>query len=409
MAFEDTFARADGPLGSPWVEFSDGTATTTTWGIDTNRAVYMGDILYPGHPDWPGDPAVNTTSVGATVDVGSPNMAVEWDSIETTNVRRHIFRYKNPTSWLAVASTGGNRDTMYLVARNGGTTTTLATTTVTGWQQKRVRVEAVGTQIDVYVDGTHAMTATSSHNLTETRAGIAGMPRGYPGGTFTDNFTRADASTLGAPWTEHSGTWGIDTNRAVYLTPMPAGTNIRAATIDLKSPIQTVEWEWTALEKGPSYHAFRYQDINNFWFVSGTGSPTTTMYLFQRSGGTSTIRATATGVTWGPGYRLRIEAGASKIEVFSDSTKVISHTVTAPVNAATRAGISGNAASGGGLNLTRWTRFWAEGQSIDYETFPQSVDNGVRLTGLHWTRFWASKWPIRKGSRLLGCGRGRRG
>ena len=285
MAFEDSFTRADADtLGSPWTHL-DGQSLGSKFGVRSGEARYLGPL--DTAPAYVSGGKYYSTQL-ATVDVGSADMAVEWN-LKGPAAGGTIylpFRYATGTgpqyidNTLGLYSTTADPDTLYLIA---GTSTALGSTTTSGWRTgDTIRAEAVGTAIKIYIGGVLKISATSSVGSSNTRAGF--------GGNATTN------------WTD---------GKAAYH----AGSGIGAATVDTGSNIQTVEWEWSALAKGASYQIFRYTDINNFWLVAGTGGSATTMYLFQRSGGTDYVRSTATGVTWGPGYTLRVEAGSSNIVV----------------------------------------------------------------------------------------------
>ena len=381
MILTDTFDRADADsLGSPWVDVAG------DWGVRSNNGRYIGGLEYPGSPGWPGGLAPSV-DVASLVDVGSADMAVEWDLTPGSPHARRLFRASSATNGLAIASQLESPDTLaiYRLDDSPYANSLERSISAPGWQSERVRVECVGSTVSVYVAGDLVGSPTITAKATLTKAGIGGNAIGWdPTGAFSDSFTRSDASTLGSPWTAHAGTWGIDSNRAKYVS----GTGTGAATVDLGSPIQTVEWTWSALAKGPSFHIFRFSGPTNFWFVAGTGSSATTLYLFQRSGVTDHLWATATGVTWGPGSTLRVEAGASDIKVYSGGTLVITHTVSPGYGS--RAGIGGNM-DDANLATTRWSSFSGEGVDTDAAI---GGSTGPWLNDLDWTRFYCSPWPI---------------
>lgn len=402
MAFEDSFTRADADsLGSPWVHL-DGHSLGAKFGVRSGEARFLGPLdTAPtlSSPDY-----FSTQLV--TVDVGSADMAVEWnvEGPASGGALYLPFRYATGTAprynsnTLGLYSTRANPDTLYLLA---GSSTVLGSFTVPGWRTgDTIRVEAVGTAIAVYIDGVLKISATSSVGSSNTRAGF--------GGNATTNYTD---------------------NGAAYHS----GSGIGAATVDVSTALQTCEWEWSALpSRGPTYHVFRYQDANNYWFVSGTGSSTSTIYLFQKSGGTNSLRGTGTGTTWAPGDTLRVEAAASSITVKINGTTKISYSTTAPASGHTRAGIGGNM-SDATLKGAVWSKFtvnsftdafvrpyadtlgspwvshagtWGTGSKpwswTDYYR-PEELDYA------RWTRFWCSPWPLARGCRNIGMVRGARG
>ena len=369
MIFTDTFDRADNlsSLGSPW------TTHAGPFGVVSSDGRYTGDLTYPGKSDWPGG-ADPTAMKAATVDVGTADMIVEWDATPASGHRYLLFRYTDPSNTLAVLASSSVPDTMLL--RGGGGT--IASAYSPGWQTKRIKVTTLGTKVRVYADDVLTIDAVTSANLTATRAGIGGNAIGWDPLSFSDSFTRSDASSLGSPWTVTGGTWGIASNRARWLS----GTGIGEAIVDLGSPVQTVEWTWSALAKGPSRQIFRYLSHSDYWFVSGTVSDGNKMYLISRAGG---IVATATGVTWGPGSTLRVEAGESDIRVYSAGTLIITHTVSSAVTPGGGAGIGGNM-DDPLLPNTRWASFSGAGSDTDSLLSPGG-SVGPWLNDVHWNRF----------------------
>lgn len=373
--FLDQFDRVDnaGSLGAPW------TVHAGQFGVLGSDGRYTGDLYYPGKAGYSARPAV-----AATVDVGSADMIIEWDSGPATAGHERLFRFAAVDSTLLVGESR-DRTVLVLVAVTPSSSTVLGTTHVSGWQTTRVRVIAEGTSIKVWTDDVLRISATSSVNVTATRAGIGGSAIGWqPTGAFTDTFTRANSSTLGSPWTEHRGVWGILSNRARNAS----GSGTLSATVELGSPIQVCEWDWSALSKGAAQQAFRFKDNNNFWFVSGNGTIPGNVYLFRRGGGFESIAATATGVTWGVGSTLRVSAEDTRIRVWSGSTLIINHATT-DVGEGTRAGLSGYNGGGNEILSTRWSRFAGEGFQSNA---PVASVDGPWLDGLHWTRFYASRW-----------------
>ena len=387
VMFTDTFDRSDNAstLGAPW------TTHAGQFGVVSSAGRYTDELYYPGKTGWPGGSSPRVPSA-ATVDVGSADMAVEWDSTPAAGGHYRLFRFAAPDSSLSIGESSGDRDLIVLDEVTPAGSVMVASASSPGWQTKRVRVEAVGSAISVLVDGVVVISSTSTYNQTATRAGIGGNAIGWDPLTVTDTFDRSDnASTLGAPWTSHAGTWGIASNLARYVS----GSGVGAAMVDLGSPVQHVEWDWTALAKGPSYHLFRYRDSTNFWFVSGTGGNPTTMFLFHQSGVSATLEATATGVTWGPGATLTVEAGETSIKVWTGSTLVINHS-TASVDRGTRAGIGGNM-NDADLATTRWSRFSGQGVDTDLALVLGETGGGPWLDDVQWARFACSEWPLRQG------------
>lgn len=186
-----------------------------------------------------------------------------------------------------------------------------------------------------------------------------------PQTSFTDNFTRADAATLGSPWEEYaqSGTadFGVLDNRG-RTTRSTAGVVRIAAVVDLGTSIGTSEWDLTTWPKGPVYSIFRFVDLDNYWSVSGTATNAGTMYLFRMIDGSSTMMGTATGMSWGAGHRLSVEDTGSLITVKVNGVVVPALTSSDTTHStATRSGIGGNAQTAAApLASARWSRFYIE-------------------------------------------------
>ena len=396
MAFEDTFTRADNALtlGSPWIVQPAVDANgpiASAFGIESNQAAYTG--FRTTEPEYlMGD---YWATVSAVVDVGSADMVVEWDLSTTSNVGFYLpFRCAGPMDTLMIV--GRLLDSSKLAVHEfspDGTSNSLGVSTVSGWRDKRVRVEAVGSAITVKVDGTPVASYTSTHNLSVPYAGISG-----------------DAISLGG--------------RGQWSSGYPSGGEV-SATVDLGSPIQTCEWEFDSDSAGYTYHVFRYVDDNNYWFVyRPTGSPTT-LDLYQRVSGANSRVARATGVSWPNGSVVRVEASSTNIVIKIDGSTVITYTTAA--GSGDRAGLGGYTASG---MFGQWTRFYGHG-SITYETYFDRVPgtglgpewstpsatwttskraptpSEYSIAWTRWTRFYCSQWPL-GGFRNLGLTRGAR-
>lgn len=411
--FTDDFTRSDADTwSSPWAE------ELGDWGIRSNRGRYIGDLTNPDEPDWAG---INTEyPVLTTVDAGSGDMEVEW---EAENLGWHtaylVFRCVDENNTLLISGSVASKPVLRVERVVAGVRTIIGSWTAPGWRNERIKVRAVGTQITVYVAGVPLGTITESAHQTATRAGVGGTRVGYPAveytasAAFTDNFTRSDASTLGSPWTTfESSTWGIATNRANWQ----AGTGEIGAVVDLGSPFQTIEWDWTVLgNKALTYSIFGFEDSNNYWFITGLSAGADRIALYQRSGGTNTSKAGISGVTWGAGYRLKVETSpgpdgyGATIKVWSDGTLVLAPFHEGPP-LGTKAGIGGFYWPGYlDLANTRWTRFYGKGNAGWWErrvgtgpsAYPPFLDR-LKLK-------WFSAGPPNNGARHVGLVRGARG
>lgn len=392
MAFEDTFSRADADtLGSPWTHL-DGQSLGSKFGVRSGEARYLGplDTAPAGS-----SPNYYSTQL-ATVDVGSADMAVEWN-LKGPSAGGTLwlpFRYATGTSpeyvqsSLGLYSTSSDPDKLYLFA---GLSTVLGSTTTSGWRTgDTIRAEAVGTAIKIYIGGVLKISATSSVGASNTRAGFGGA----------------------------AGTGFVD-RTAMFRS----GSAI--ATVDLGTDIQTCEWDIAAsVNYGTFYCVFRYKDANNYWAIWGQSSDHTKMWVGKVVGGSWTTLGAATGVTWGPGHDVRVEAGSSNVTVKLDGSTKISVSTAAPGSSWSGAGMfSGDArnrfASFAGNSFTDdFTREYADTLGSPWTESVWGVGYKTALWGgedrdwmldyLRLDRFWCSPWPLSSGFRNLGLTRGAR-
>lgn len=103
---------------------------------------------------------------------------------------------------------------------------------------------------------------------------------GHPASSvaFLDDFNRADASTLGSPWTVYAGTWGISSNTCVRLSQTAGGVifttalmDAASASIDVSVKVKrSVSTDWSEI-------VFAYDPVTDigyrlrFDFASGIG------------------------------------------------------------------------------------------------------------------------------------------
>jgi len=92
----------------------------------------------------------------------------------------------------------------------------------------------------------------------------------------SDAFNRADSGSslgtadVGGAWTAHSGTWGIETNKARCFS----GGNQSFATIDAGVSDCTIAVTMSATLNAGGGITFRFQDTSNTWFIdSDSGGP----------------------------------------------------------------------------------------------------------------------------------------
>lgn len=391
MAFEDTFTRADADtLGSPWTHL-DGQSLGSKFGVRSGEARFLGPL--DSAPVWSLGQYYSTQF--ATVDVGSTDMAVEWNvTAPSAGGSLYLpFRYALGTSprWtdntLGLYATSANVTQLILATP----TTTLDTINASGWRTgDTIRVEAVGTSISVYRNGTLIGGGVSSECLGNTRAGFGG---------------------------------NATSDRPMYART--TGTGNKWTVVDAGTDIQTVEWEWSALNKPATYHLFRFKDASNLWILQQVS--TNSFELWQFNAGVWVLRAAATTTGPSPGDVLRVEAGASAIVVKVNGTTIITYSTPAPGSAFSKAGLAGGSAA----TATKWTRFKLNSFETTFDvdagalpapwttiagTWTVAATNAwtgtprtSNLDFYHWTRFWCSPWPLARGYRNIGMVRGARG
>lgn len=188
-------------------------------------------------------------------------------------------------------------------------------------------------------------------------------------GSFLDIFDRADGP-LESPWEFYESSpstpaaFEITSNTARTTSSSGSSVSIVAAIVNLDDPVGRTEWDMTLWPKGPTYCFFRFVDINNYWFISGTGASANQIYLFRCIGGSFTVMATSS-VSWGAGYRLAVIDTGSVISVTVDGSPVPGFTVTSSIHSsANRSGIGGNVQSSDSyipyLQSAQWSRFYME-------------------------------------------------
>ena len=182
--------------------------------------------------------------------------------------------------------------------------------------------------------------------------------------SFTDTFTRTNnGSTLGSPWTAHSGTWGITSNTAYLVSG--ADNTIQMASVDIGSSDMVVEWTLSTNQNQngynkPVYFPVRVVDQNNCLFLCGISSNTTTLNLYRLTSGVTTLIAGVSSSGWqNTGNVIRVEVVGSTVTVSINGVQVMSQSGITEHQNATRAGIGGYLYTAGNSLLTsrRWSFF----------------------------------------------------
>ena len=382
MIFTDTFTRSDGPIGSPWV------TDRGAYSITSGEAHYDNDLIYPADVIWSSEPFADMNAT-ATVDVGSADMVVEWDyDRHGSLLMRPVFRYAGPGSMLGLVDILINPDEMRLVSIDeGGSNTTLWSGAVTGWQSQRIRIQTRGTSIDCWTNDVHRFNVTSSFNQSATKAGLGGYRGGWdPQPEFTDTFS----GSLGPEWDVVGGSWGTSSGDLVaVLPPSPPPAYFGAVLTDTGSPVQSVEWDLSGVgsaTKNGIYLAFRGVDDDNYWFVTGSTASAGHIAVYRRAGGSNVrMSSWATGVSWGGGQTVRVEATTSTITVKVSGSTVITLPYST-VDPWPRAGVGGYAGAGN-LASARVGRIQTTPSPSVSELLAGVELTGPWITDGRWTRF----------------------
>lgn len=154
---------------------------------------------------------------------------------------------------------------------------------------------------------------------------------------FSDDFNRANSSTIGGNWTELvTGNWEIISN----AIREPAGGSGSGAILINTSSLSTADYSVQAditqgslvsgTQRGMGLIA-RYQDSNNFylaWLEGPTPSPATAFRLYRVSGGTFTELGTAyqPGSAFSDPLTMRFEVQGTALRLFLNGTSRVTAT-----------------------------------------------------------------------------------
>ena len=144
----------------------------------------------------------------------------------------------------------------------------------------------------------------------------------------SDDFNRADNASVGANWTQDSGTWGINTNRAVQTNTT---NNARKCRYTATAPATNDNYS-EVIARAPTGAA---QGAGAF--VRGANSATVTMYTISIYGGdfcylsewTAGVEAvidTGSAITAGTDYTLRLTASGTSLTGTLDSVTDVTGT-----------------------------------------------------------------------------------
>ena len=124
-------------------------------------------------------------------------------------------------------------------------------------------------------------------------SGLGDLCRGRGGttGTFSDDFNRADTTTIGAAWTVAAGKFVINGN---MLKNAPQAGNAMAVVSALSGATQTAGADFTSVDNnlGPRFGiVLRYQDPTNYYLAYRQTGGSSRLLISKFVNGVETILA----------------------------------------------------------------------------------------------------------------------
>ena len=236
-----------------------------------------------------------------------------------------VARYTNANNHYYV--TLRNNNTLLLRRMVNGAFTTLATAplTVTLNRSYRVRLEAIGTRLRVFIDGQLAAEASDSA-LSQGQAGVVTfrtradfdnvLVSSNPLTTLASyKFSFDDEDSFGN-W-ESSGTWTHDNLAGVYrqtdttsgtrsIAGIPTGDQVVSAVVRRIGAAGTNNWMGIAA---------RYRDAGNYYYVTMRNNNTISLRKLV-NGAIAELDSAAFAVTTNTWYRVRLEAVGTQLRVY---------------------------------------------------------------------------------------------
>lgn len=174
------------------------------------------------------------------------------------------------------------------------------------------------------------------------------------------NGTSLDAITpeVGGTWTERTGNFDIQTNRA-NISVASGGRDVSTVQTPVSDLLADVIIRKTAaVDSGEFGHCLRYSDGNNFWMVQGDLT-NNQIEIVERNGGVENQRAAAAiALTHSTDYDLRAIADGQTIDAFLDEVNSATYALAALNETATIHGVVGNEATQTFDNYVDYRRDW---------------------------------------------------
>jgi hypothetical protein len=177
---------------------------------------------------------------------------------------------------------------------------------------------------------------------------------------FTDDFNRANSSTLGNSWTEVNGDWDIVSNKLRLLTNTASNNNRvqRQSTTDTRGYVQAL-FDTTVTGMGLLW---RYTDSSNYWRLYANAAFATMSIEKVVAGVTTDMGSTGSFTYPDTGSTVKVEYEGNNHRVYLNGKLVVTVTDSAH-NTATRSGIYANSAV---TTSGRWDNFEAGDLESNY-------------------------------------------
>lgn len=161
---------------------------------------------------------------------------------------------------------------------------------------------------------------------------------------LSDNFDRANSTSLGADWTEVAGDWTIASNQ---LLPANSGQSLLRHTTDLNTDDHYCQITVVSLASTTNNYPavlVRYSTSADTFYMGRFARPTNTWEIARRVAGTFTTIASTAG-TLTPPYTIRLEVAGSDLRLYEGATLRLS-TTDANITGNLRVGLRDNGAGG---------------------------------------------------------------
>lgn len=213
-------------------------AVSGTWGIKDQQAALI----------TPNDEGPRSIAV---LDMKSPNGTIQVTGSTITNGWGLVFRYRSPFNYWYIT---GSRDTAsYTIVKASNADGEITNETVEQINLANtkdgavVKVELIGSAINVYVDGTLRATVNDEHNLNATKVGLLAAGEA-PKDARWDDFTATPNMSV----TQNTPAGGAPAGGSVPAGGAPAGGSVPAsgATVAVPAPPADASVPTTAAAEG---------------------------------------------------------------------------------------------------------------------------------------------------------------